>query len=92
MGTAIEFENLEQYNVFLKALEKMPNLTEALKETEAQKRYQAQKCYQAALALVDAIEPEGASRLAVHWHDADGRLLRTLDEVVRAILADEVVL
>lgn len=86
MAITIDFENRAQSIAFFEAWGGMPNTVAALKEAEAEERYQA------ALDLVNAIEPEGASRLAVHWHDAGGRLLRTLDEVVRAILADEVVL
>lgn len=87
MAITIEFENRGQSIAFFETFGGTPNIVAALKEAEAQKRYLT------ALALVNAIEPvPGSSRLAVHWHDADGRLLRTLDEVVRAILADEVVL
>lgn len=46
--------------------------------------------YQTALRLIDAIEPDPRfSRLAVHWRGRDGQLLTTLDEVIRAILTDE---
>lgn len=42
--------------------------------------------YRAALAFMDALEPEpNISRLSRSLRTADGRLLRTLDEAVRAI-------
>lgn len=48
--------------------------------------------YRSALALVNGLEPAPvSSRLSVHWRNADGELLRTLDEVVRAALADELI-
>lgn len=48
--------------------------------------------YTAVLTLVNGLEPVPASsRLAVHWRNADGELLTTLDEVVRAALDGELV-
>lgn len=49
-------------------------------------RYREQRqAYTAALALVIAIDA-GLDRRCVHYRTVDGRLLTTLDEVVRAIL------
>lgn len=47
--------------------------------------------YYMALDALDRIDPYvyGAPRLRGHWRNTDGKLLTTLDEVVRAFLAGE---
>lgn len=44
--------------------------------------------YEAALKLVEWIDAK-LTRGVVHYRNMDGQLLRTLDEVTRAIIADD---
>jgi hypothetical protein len=65
------------------------NLAESIARPAAER----EAAYQAALKLIKLIDPlPGSNRLSVHWRSKSGVLLRTLDEVVRAILADELIL
>lgn len=53
-------------------------------------QFEREAAYEAALNLVDRLEPPRiggrGEALAAHLYSADGQLLQTLDEIVRAIL------
>ena len=51
----------------------------------------ADACYAAALSLVQAIDRD-LQRGTRHYYNAAGRLLVSLDEVIQAILCDELVI
>lgn len=51
----------------------------------------ADACYAAALSLVQAIDKD-LQRGTRHYYNAAGKLLVSLDEVIQAILSDELVI
>lgn len=59
-----------------------PELTKAAKQAEREATYQAWLCF------IDQLEPEPPRnhRLARNYYNADGDLLITLDQFVRAVI------
>lgn len=57
------------------------------------RQFEREAAYEAALLWIDRLEPPRLSgrgeALAAHLYSADGKLLQTLDEVVRAALNDD---